>query len=93
VIALAGDLDLAGSRFFAGLSAKLLAGLRETPARKVGTFHLFNRSHRLSYSPFSVLRRGTSGNSFGAEVNLPTVRRKRECRLNPSQDEQDQHYD
>jgi hypothetical protein len=53
MVTLARNLDVLGSRFLAGLTAVFIAGLREAPARKVGTFFLLVRCHH--GSPFAIL--------------------------------------
>jgi hypothetical protein len=48
VVALAGNLDFAGSRFLTGLTAVFIARLREAPAWKVRTLTLLNCRHHCS---------------------------------------------
>ena len=53
MVALAGNLDFAGSRFLTGLTAVLIARLRRALAWKVCTLSLLNCRHRCS--PFQKL--------------------------------------
>lgn len=53
MVALAGNLDFAGSRFLTCLTAVLIARLRRALAWKVCTLSLLNRCHRCS--PFQKL--------------------------------------
>jgi hypothetical protein len=53
MVALAGDLDLFGSCFLAGLTAVFVAGLHKASARQVSTLLVVARRHH-SLSPVWV---------------------------------------